>query len=106
MIMFKIVDSADQQFSAIVGTNRVTLRLRWNLTSGRWSLDVAIDDLPILTGRRVVSGVDLLAPFGLGIGAIFALPAVPGALPGRTELPDASVRLYHATQDEIDAVAA
>jgi hypothetical protein len=105
MITFKIIDSADQQFATVLNNRRVTLRLRWNLTSGRWSLDVAIDDVPVLTGRRVVTGIDLLSPFRLGIGAIFCLPAVPGAEPGRSELPGGDVRLYQASQEEIDAAA-
>jgi hypothetical protein len=106
MIAFKIIDSADQQFATVLNNRRVTLRLRWNLRSGRWSLDVAIDDVPVLTGRRVVTGIDLLFPFKLGIGAIFALAAVPGAEPGRAELPSGNVRLYQASQEEIDAAAA
>jgi hypothetical protein len=105
MIQFKVIDAADQQFAATINNRRVTLRLRWNLTSGRWSLDVSIDNLPVLTGRRVVMGVDLLAPFDFGIGAIFALPAKPGALPGRAELPAADVRLYSASADEIAEAA-
>jgi hypothetical protein len=105
MITFKIIDAADQQFGTIINNRRVTIRLRWNLTSGRWSFDLSIDDLPVLTGRRVVCGIDLLSAFNFGIGAIFALPAVPTALPGRSELPAGDVRLYHATQEEIDAAA-
>jgi hypothetical protein len=105
MIVFSIVDAADQQFGTIINNRRVTIRLRWNLTSGRWSFDLAIDDLPVLTGRRVVMGIDLLAPFDFGIGAIFALPAVLGAMPGRLELPAGDVRLYHATAEEIAAAA-
>lgn len=103
MMVFNIIDAADQQFGTIINNQRVTIRLRWNLSSERWSFDLAIDDLPVLTGRRIVCGIDLLSPFNFGIGAIFALPAVPGAEPGREELPAGDVRLYHATQAEIDA---
>jgi hypothetical protein len=105
MIAFKVIDEADQQFGAILNDRRVTIRLRWNLASGRWSFDMSIDDVPVLTGRRIVTGIDLLSAFNFGVGAIFALPAVPNALPGREELPRGDVRLYHATQDEIDAAA-
>lgn len=105
MIVFSIIDAADQTFGTIIANRRVTIRLRWNLSSGRWSFDLAIDDLPVLTGRRIVLGVDMLAPFDFGIGAIFALAAVPGAQPGRNELPAGDVRLYHATYEEIAAAA-
>lgn len=106
MIAFKIIDAADQQFGATLNNQRVTIRMRWNLTSGRWSFDLSIDDVPVLTGRRIVTGIDLLSAFDFGIGAIFALPAVANAEPGRDDLPAGNVRLYHATQDEIDAAAA
>ena len=105
MIVFTIVDAADQQFGTIINNRRVTIRLRWNLMAGRWSFDLAIDDLPVLTGRRIVLGIDLLAPFDFGIGAIFAVAAVPGAQPGRDELPAGDVRLYQASQEEIAAAA-
>lgn len=103
MISFRITNAADQQFSTIINNQRISLRLRWNLTSDRWSFDLAIDDEPVLTGRRIVTGIDLLAPFNLGIGAVFAVPATVGAKPGRDELPNGLVKFYHATAAEIEA---
>lgn len=104
MIRFPIADAADQQFSQIISNQRVTFRLRWNLTNGFWALDVAIDDLPVLTALRVVLGIDFLEPYSLGIGRVFALPYRVDALPGREELPSGDVRIYHATEEEIEAV--
>lgn len=104
MIEFTVADAADQQFSAILNNRRVTLRLRYNVTTDRWSFDLSLDDLPVLQGRRIVTGVDLLAPFNFGIGSIFAYPASEGQIPDRTGLPAGRVRLYHATPAEIEAV--
>lgn len=106
MMIMNIVDAADQQFSVIFGDRRVTIRVRYNPTSGRWSIDLAIDDVPVLYGRRIVPFVDLLKPFNLGIGAVFAIPVTVGAEADRESLPSGAVRLYHATQDEIDAARA
>src|SRR5690242_12462137 len=75
MIEFKIIDAADQQFGAILNLRRVTLRLRYNPTADRWAFNLAIDDEPVLHGRRIVFGTDLLAAYDFGIGAIFAYPA-------------------------------
>lgn len=105
MVEFDIIDAADQQFATIMNGRRVTLRLRYNVTTDRWNLDISIDDLPVLTGRRVVTGVDLIEPFDLGIGAIFALPEKPGLVPDRNALPRGLVKLYHATADEIAEAA-
>lgn len=101
MIRFPIIDAADQQFSQVVNNQRVTFRLRWNLTTGFWSMDIAIDDLPVLAGLRVVLGIDIIAPYDLGIGRVFALAHKADAKPGRTELPSGDVRIYHATEEEI-----
>lgn len=103
MIRFDIIDAADQQFSAVVGPRRCTVRVRYNVWTDRWSFDLAIDDLPVLHGRRIVTGVDLLAAFDFGVGLIFAQPNKAGAEPGRAELPAGDVRLYQATQAEYEA---
>lgn len=96
MIEFKIINAADQQFSAILEDRRVTLRLRYNTVDDRWSLDLAIDDVPVLLGRKVVTGVDLLAAFNFQIGMIFALSETSDNVePGRSQLPDGLVKLYH-----------
>lgn len=105
MIRFEIADQADQQFAAILDRRRVTIRLRYNVSIDRWSLDLSIDDLPVLRGRRIVEGVDLLAPYGFGIGAIFAVAERPGLEPNRENLPRGIVRLYHATAAEIAEAA-
>lgn len=105
MIEFTIADDADQQFATILNGRRVTIRLRYNVRTDRWSFDLSIDDQPVLHGRRIVTGVDLLEPFDFGLGAIFAVP-IDSDNPGRNELPRGSVRLYHASEAEIEAALA
>lgn len=105
MIEFRIINEPRQKFSVLLGSRRVTFNLWYNRTSDRWSMDLAIDGAPVLHGRRIVTGVDLLAPFNFGIGVIFALSDI-GALPGRDSLPSGTVKLYYATQEEADAAVA
>lgn len=106
MNVFSIIDAADQQFGTIINGRRVTIRLRYNPTNDRWSFDLSIDDLPVLHGRRIVTGVDLLAPFNLGLGVIFAAEVTPGAVPDRDALPAGEVRVYNASEAEVAAVVA
>ncbi len=96
-----IIDAADQQFGMILNKRRVTMRVRFNVTTDRWSFDLSVDDLPKVHGRRIVTGVDLLEPYDLGLGMIFAL-ANAGDDPTRTALPSGLVRLYHASPDEVN----
>ena len=105
MKQFSIIDAPDQQFAVILNNRRVTIRLRYNSTTDRWSMNLAIDDLPVLYGVRIVTGVDLLEPFNLGIGCIFALATNAGQNPDREGLPSGRVRLYHATIEEVEAAS-
>jgi hypothetical protein len=102
MIEFEIADHADQKFATTLNGRRVSIRLRYNPTTERWSFDLSIDGEAVLHGRRIVTGVDMLAAFDFGIGVIFAL-AEGNSVPGRTQLPEGRVKLYHATDDEVDA---
>lgn len=69
---FNIINAPGQRFSTVIADQKVTIRLRYNTLSDRFAMDLAIDEVPVLTGRKVVSEVDLLSPFDFGIGAIFA----------------------------------
>lgn len=105
MNVFSILDQSDQQFGTVIGTKRVTIRVRYNPASDRWSFDLSIDDVPVLHGRKIVTGVDLLAPFNFGLGVIFAAAVTTGSVPDRSALPNGTVKVFHATDDEVAAVA-
>lgn len=101
MIEFSIIDAADQSFGAIINNQRVSIRLRYNVSADRWTFDLSIDDLPVLHGRRIVAGADLVAPFGLGLGRIYAVPVTEADVPDRDGLPDGRVRLIHIGEGEL-----
>lgn len=107
MIEISVIDEADQQFGLILNNRRVTMRLRYNTRSDRWSFDLAIDDEPVIYGRRIVTGVDLLADAPVDLGNLYCMSAsgedVP---PNRTNLPSGVVRLYHFLDSEIDEILA
>lgn len=103
MNLFEFTTDANQKFAMILNDQRVSFRFWYNSTNDRWSFDLSIDDLPVLYGRRVTLGVDLLAPFSFGIGKLFAVDSVPGAVPDRLQFPNGSVRLYQISDDELNA---
>lgn len=105
MIQFGITDEADQRFSVILNGQRVTVRLWYASFNDRWSADISIDGEPVLHGRKIVAGSDLLATFDLGIGVMFA-HSEQNHDPGRDQLPDGLVTIYHASQEEINAAVA
>lgn len=105
MIEFNIIDEPKQKFSVLLNRRRVTFTLWYNQTNDRWSFDLALDNAPVLHGRKIVTGVDLLAPYNLGIGVLFAFSDTDQA-PNRENLPLGIVKIYHTTQEEIDAAVA
>lgn len=107
MIEITVIDAPDQIFSLVLAERRVTMRLRYNVLTERWSFDLALDEEWVIMGRRIVTGVDLLAAFSFGLGSLFAAdPSGQGREPGRDELPKGLVRLYHGTEDEFAAYLA
>ncbi|WP_416359460.1 phage baseplate plug family protein [Agrobacterium pusense] len=112
MNSFSIIDAADQQFGTIINGHRVTIRVRYNPSSDRWSFDLSIDDQPVLHGRRIVTGIDLLEAFQksflrkfqFDIGALVAVPVKAGINPDRQSLPNGTIKLLHFSSDEIDAL--
>lgn len=108
MNRLNIRDFADQQFGTIINGRRVTFRFRYNVTSDRWTFDLSVDDLPVLHGRKVVGGVDLLAPFrrtfrarfGFNIGYLVGVPITRGAVPDRDALPTGEFRILHMDEAE------
>ncbi|QIG69522.1 hypothetical protein EVC17_039 [Rhizobium phage RHph_Y1_1] len=103
---FPITDAADQQFGVVLNDRRVTVRVRYNPTTDRWSFDLSIDDVPVLYGRRIVTGVDLLRAYNFGIGLIFAAAVTSGAVPDRSSLPAGLVRIFYASTEEYEAALA
>lgn len=102
MIEFTITDVSDQKFSTVISGRRVTMRLWYANFNDRWSIDLSIDGDPVLHGRKVVAGSDLLASYDFGIGVIVAISEKNNE-PGRSQLPEGLVKLYHATREEVDA---
>lgn len=103
MNRLNIRNFADQQFGTIINGRRVTMRIRNNPTTDRCTFDLSIDDQPVLHGRKIVTGVDLLAPFQFGLGVIFAAAVVDGTQPTLDALVRGSVRVFHATEAEVEA---
>ncbi|MEP9376211.1 hypothetical protein ABLE91_05835 [Aquabacter sp. CN5-332] len=91
-----ITNAARQRFITTLNGRSCQFDVNFNVTTQRWSFDLEIEGTLVLAGRRIVLGVDLLEPFKLGLGQIFAVAWTPGALPDREGLPSGAVRLINA----------
>lgn len=68
-----VMDVPRQVFSTIINGRKVTIRMAYSASVSRFSMDLSIDETPVLTGRKMVANVDLLEPFDLGIGKLFVV---------------------------------
>ncbi|TQI72896.1 hypothetical protein FHT98_0616 [Bosea sp. AK1] len=94
-----IIDAVDQEFTCSLNDKRCRFRVMFNEWSGRWTFALWIQDVLVLTGRRIVTGVDLVGPFHFGIGKIVCMHWDQGNLePDRENLPSGRVRLFQITE--------
>lgn len=105
MISINLSNDARQSFSVVINGKRCTFDVTYSVAIDRWSMDISIDAEPVITGRKIVEGSDLVEPFNLDIGKIFAY-SESGAEANRDNIPLGIVKLYNATQEEIDAAVA
>lgn len=97
LLRIPVMDAPSQRMGLVLNGRRVTLTLNYNKMLDRWSFDLAIDTAPVLHGRRIVLGIDLLAPFNLGLGQVIAVDYEgKGADPGYSELVTGRARLLQA----------
>lgn len=99
-----------ESMSITIAGRRLRLRARYANLTNIWTLDVFDNagdgPVPIVQGVNIVMGADLLAPYLLGIGGLYAEPtADPMTDAGRGELGN-RIRLIHYTQAELDALEA
>jgi hypothetical protein len=91
-----VLDTPDQTFTCSMNGKRCQIRIVYNVMSQRWSFDLWVNDALVLTGRRIVTGCDLVEAFAFGIGRIVAAAwEGEGLAPDRQNLPAGRVRLFH-----------
>jgi hypothetical protein len=101
MQIIPVVAAYDQAVSLIMGAQRVTLRLWYNVTTERWNLDLSRDGAPVLTGKRMPLGTDVLAAHGLGMGALLFHSDKPGAVADYESVVSGAVQLIHVEPEEL-----
>ena len=97
MVVFDIQDSAHQRWQSVLSGTPCQITLRWLPRIAHWTLSIDIRGERKVTGRLIVKGRDLLQPYNLGIGIIFAAGSADLT---RQSLISGDVRLYHASRAE------
>lgn len=93
-----ILSIPSQEFSTVLNGYDCKFKVQYNRWNDRWSFDLTINDELKLSGRRIVTGVDLIGLFNFDIGELWAFKMNEEAEPDRTQLPDGLVR-FVSVQD-------
>lgn len=109
MIAIPFSGAAKESLDMTLDGNDVTLRVRYAHKSTSWVLDLLdrrVDPpAPLLSGVRIVTGVDMWAPYALGIGSLIAFNLIDaGVDPVRDELGN-PVQVFYLTPAEVEALA-
>lgn len=101
MIEIPLSSDVAQQFSSVFNGKASDFRISWNSRWQTWSMDIKQDNVDILTGVPLVSGVDILAPYTLETKNMFIVN-----LENVNEDPDlenlgVSARLFILTDEEV-----
>ena len=95
----------DQRLSAVLDARRATFRFRFNAWAGRWHFDMALDDQPVIYGRRIVTNRNLL-PEIVFPGRLFAYVYGGGSQPGLADFASGAAALFYVSEDELAAALA
>ena len=97
IVEIPVIDAPRQSLSTVLNGVPVDMHIAFNEFAGMWAFGVAMDGVWRVAGRFLIPGVDLLKPFGLGLGKPALIDMIgDGSKPGRTEVPAGLFRLYAA----------
>src|ERR1700690_2176818 len=71
-----------QTFTTTLGDLRLDIAARYNDRNGVWTFDIkrSVDSVALLSSVPILIGQDMLAPYALGIGPLFAVDASGASL--------------------------
>jgi hypothetical protein len=97
-----------ERLTTTIEGRTISLRVRYSSESESWFLDLAetqpgTEETPLLSGRRITLGNDLLGSLDLRLGALYAIDTTgAGVDPGAGDL-GSRVLIYHLTEAELAA---
>lgn len=92
-----------QQFVVQLGDRKFTFAANYNERSAAWVLDIfdPVTEAPIVTTIPLVIGADLLNPFNLNIGSLFANSEDSTGLDAGPDDLGTRVKVYWLSADEV-----
>lgn len=101
MIEIPLTSSPEQLFSVTLGGEKYDMRVTINSRTGVWSLSLGQDGETLVDGVALVGGVDVFAPYNIGIENAYVVNLdEPNLDPGRDNLGAVS-KLFILTDEEV-----
>lgn len=96
----EVLDHPDQEFLIRLGNKDIRIKLLFNPSSNRWTMDIWINENLALCGRKIITGIDIIARYELEIGHIYAIDTrASPAQPERYSFTSGDVRLVHSDKE-------
>lgn len=100
-----LTSDARQQISEVINGVTVNFNIWYNGMTDRWTIAAEVAGVVVFEGRKLVAGVDLLAPFDLGLGLMLLGTVVAGSVPDRDAFVDGKMKLYLASEADLAQVS-
>ncbi len=101
MLEIPLTSSPEQLFSITLSNEKYDMRVALNSRTGVWALSLSQDEVTLVDGIALVGGVDVFAPFNVGIeNAYVANLDQQNQDPGRDNLGTVA-RLFILTDEEV-----
>jgi len=94
---FSVLDAPSQSADVTMNGRRINILLNYNALYDYWTLNLYEEGRPLVVGRKLVLGVDLIERYNLGIGKIICYHVTSKVVreePNRVNLPNGDVKLY------------
>lgn len=108
IIQLPVTSDPGQDFVIQLGSAKWELYIRWNDRSGFWTMDITEynSQTNIVSGVPLLLGCDILVPYSLGNGSLFAYDETGSGQDAGYDDLGSRINLYWFSQDEIDAITA
>ncbi len=105
IVELHLIDEPYQRIKTAMNGQIVELYFKYNTQTDHWTLDVYKDGKPLLSGRKLVLGIDLLGRYNFGLGSLVCSHITSKETvsePNRYNLVNGDVRVFTVWKEDVE----
>ncbi|MEZ4330432.1 MAG: hypothetical protein R3F35_01665 [Myxococcota bacterium] len=110
MIEIPFTGAPKESVDVKIGGRKIEFKAHYANLMNSWTVSLfdrsTTPPTPLVQGVAVVMGVDLLQPYPLGLGSLFALPSADDRRDAGAGELGVRIKLVHVSKDEVEAILA